>query len=56
MATVFGVYGNMDDSIKTMKGHRGISNNGGFVVSPLAMVWLGRMGLLETMNFVYRNN
>ena len=46
----------MDDSIEKMKGHRGISNNGGFVVSPLALMWLTHMGLLETMYFVNRDD
>lgn len=39
-----------------LKGHRGISNNGGFVVSPLALLWLYRMGFLETVLIINRNN
>jgi len=35
-----------------LKLHRGISNNGGFVPSPFALLWLGRMGLMETYLFV----
>jgi len=39
-----------------MKEHRGISNDGSFKVSPIALLWLSRVGLLETMYFVNRNN
>lgn len=39
-----------------LKGHRGISNNGDFIVSPFALLWLYSMGLLETALIINRNN
>lgn len=35
-----------------MKGHQGISNDRNFRVSPLAILWLGRMGLIETWDII----
>ena len=42
----------MINAMNKVKLHRGIDNHGDFVPSPFALLWLSRMGLIETFLFV----